>query len=305
MSVSELCKAYLRYRQASCIAETSLQDYRYHILPFRRYFGDDRDVSSITLDEMLDFYIYVRETWKRQGTRYTYTRGTVLLLDWFVQNYGTQALLFSVRQLPKVKNAIKDVHLLTDAEIQSMFEACRASYAWVTIRNCGILSVTLGSALRLSEVVNIKTSNVNLDERYLSIIGKGSKPRYVAFNGLAEYYIRKYLSVCPYPSSKSLFHTVDGRDITAWTIKNFMARLRKKTGIEFTSHTLRHNYTSRFVNFNLETRGVIGMQELAAILSHSSPKTTERYVHVAMQHRSLKSYVDVLKGVTPDCKLKI
>ena len=221
MLVSELCKAYLRYRQASCIAETFLQDYRYHILPFRRYFGDDRDVSSITLDEMLDFYIHVRETWKRQGTRYTYTRGTVLLLDWFVQNYGTQALLFSVRQLPKVKNAIKDVHLLTDAEIQS------------------------------------------------------------------------------------LFRTVDGRDLTAWTIKNFMARLRKKTGIEFTSHTLRHNYTSRFVNFNLETRGVIGMQELAAILGHSSPKTTERYVHVAMQHRSLKSYVDVLKGVTPDCKLKI
>lgn len=104
-------------------------------------------------------------------------------------------------------------------------------------------------------------------------------------------------------SVSALFHTADGRDLTDWTIKNFMARLRRKTGIPFTAHSLRHNYASFFVNYNLDNKGTIGMQELAAIMGHSSVKTTERYVHVAMQHRSLKSYVDILESVTPDCKL--
>lgn len=198
MIIAELCSSYLKYRQASCVSSKTLSDYEYHILPFCRYFGDSREISSISYDEMLDFYVFVQNKWKKQGTRYTYLRNTVLLLDWLTRNYGADVLQFSLSRLPKVKNAVKDIHLLTDDEIITLFQACNSPHQWLTARNCAILAVTLGSALRLHEVVNIKAVNVALDERYLSVIGKGNKPRYIAFNALAEYYIREYLCLCPY-----------------------------------------------------------------------------------------------------------
>ena len=297
MTVQQAIDRFILLKKASALSQATIKDYEYHLLPFLRYFGSDRLLSSISLEDALKFFAYVSDYWNAQGTRYTYLHNTKLFLDWLYNDCEPDTLAFNPSALPKPKKPKKKVYRLTKGDIQYLFKVACSSVPWISTRNRAILSLLLGSGLRLHEVVSLRSCNIDFQSQSLVVLGKGDKARAVGFGELANYFMKEYEKLCPHSMNDFFFRNNDGSPLSDNAVKMFVYRLKKITGIPFCAHSLRHNYATAFVDYQMDHFHRTGEQELALVMGHASVNTTLGYVHVAEQQRSIKSYVDILQGI--------
>lgn len=142
-------------------------------------------------------------------------------------------------------------------------------------RNTLLLELLYSSGIRISEALNIKIKDINMDDKSIRILGKGSKMRIVYFGEYAKEYLEEYLKVRK-SSLEYLFlnknNTLLTRRGAEYIISNLVktSLLKKKV----TPHTFRHSYATEMLNNGADIRSV---QEL---LGHSSLSTTGIYTHV-------------------------
>jgi integrase/recombinase XerD len=150
------------------------------------------------------------------------------------------------------------------------------------IRDRAILEVMYATGLRVSEVVNLKMSDVNLEGGYLRCIGKGQKERLVPLGEVAIRYTRLYLDkVRPSLLRKQaeenrLFLDRLGKPLRRETIWKMLRRYGQLAGIEekIHPHLLRHSFATHLLEGGAEIRYV---QEM---LGHTSIATTQIYTHI-------------------------
>ncbi|MDR1086738.1 MAG: site-specific tyrosine recombinase XerD [Endomicrobium sp.] len=159
----------------------------------------------------------------------------------------------------------------------------------VNIRNRAMLELLYATGLRVSELINLKFSNINLNDNFLRIVGKGSKERLIPFGEKAKTFINIYLSKKkPYVSSQdSVFISRLGRKLSRVEFWRQLKNIAKKAGINknITPHTLRHSFATHLLAGGADIRFV---QEM---LGHASISTTQIYTHldknkVIQQHRT-------------------
>lgn len=184
--------------------------------------------------------------------------------------------------LPVRPQHLPDV--LTDDEItliQNTFD--RSTYEGE--RNYVIVEVLYGCGLRVSELVNLKLSNIYEDEQYLQIIGKGNKERWVPIGGRAldlmlNYirYVRSTLNPKP-GEEKIVFLNRRGARLTRQMVFIALQRAVTKAGIDkkVSPHSLRHSFATELVENGADLRAV---QEM---LGHESITTTEIYTHLSRE----------------------
>ena len=142
-------------------------------------------------------------------------------------------------------------------------------------RNTLLLELLYSSGIRISEALNIKIKDINMGDKSIRILGKGSKMRIVYFGEYAKEYLEEYLKVRN-SSLEYLFlnknNTLLTRRGAEYIISNLVktSLLKKKV----TPHTFRHSYATEMLNNGADIRSV---QEL---LGHSSLSTTGIYTHV-------------------------
>ena len=142
-------------------------------------------------------------------------------------------------------------------------------------RNTLLLELLYSSGIRISEAINIKIKDINISDKSIRILGKGSKWRIVYFGEYAKEYLEEYLKVRN-SSLEYLFlnknNTLLTRRGAEYIISNLVktSLLKKKV----TPHTFRHSYATEMLNNGADIRSV---QEL---LGHSSLSTTGIYTHV-------------------------
>lgn len=142
-------------------------------------------------------------------------------------------------------------------------------------RNTLLLELLYSSGIRISEALNIKIKDINIGDKSIRILGKGSKMRIVYFGEYAKEYLEEYLKVRN-SSLEYLFlnknNTLLTRRGAEYIISNLVktSLLKKKV----TPHTFRHSYATEMLNNGADIRSV---QEL---LGHSSLSTTGIYTHV-------------------------
>ena len=149
-------------------------------------------------------------------------------------------------------------------------------------RNRAILEVLYSSGLRVSELVNLRLSNVYEDIGFLRIIGKGDKERLVPIGKDALRYIKIYkeevrvhLNVAE-GHSDFVFLNRRGKQLTRVMIFTIIKELAKKVGLNKTisPHTFRHSFATHLIEGGADLRAV---QEM---LGHESITTTEIYTHL-------------------------
>lgn len=144
------------------------------------------------------------------------------------------------------------------------------------IRDRLIIEMLYATGVRISELVNIKTSDIDFNNRRIRVMGKGSKERIVYYGEYAEEILKEYLDTHPKNEYNYLFMNSRGEQITdrgvRYIIDNIMKRLSIKTHV--TPHVLRHSFATDMLNNGCDIRVV---QEL---LGHSSLRATEIYTHV-------------------------
>lgn len=153
------------------------------------------------------------------------------------------------------------------------------------IRDKAMLEVLYATGMRVTELISIYVSDVNLDQGYLRCFGKGSKERIIPLGGLAtrhtrEYLVRGRVKLVKAKRTDILFLNQYGQGLSRqgfWKIIKKYARqamIRKA----ITPHTLRHSFATHMLENGADLRSV---QEL---LGHADISTTQIYTHISKKH---------------------
>ena len=145
-----------------------------------------------------------------------------------------------------------------------------------------IVELLYDCGLRVSELVNLKLSNVDVNSKYIQCYGKGSKERIVPFGKNAKLAINQYLKYRQIillknniPDYKYLFIKENGKRLTRQDVYNFIRKQGEKIHKHITPHTLRHSFATHLLENGADLRVV---QEL---LGHSDVSTTQLYTHIS------------------------
>lgn len=173
-------------------------------------------------------------------------------------------------------------------EVEALLEAPNMNKA-SGIRDRAMIEVMYASGLRVSELLSLEVSRLNMDKGIISIMGKGAKERKVPIGEYAIEYVKKYIEEVRNHNkgkgSKYLFLNHEGKPISR---QYFFVQIRKyaaDVGIEKTisPHTLRHSFATHLYENGAELRMI---QEL---LGHTNITTTQIYTHVSTR-RIMSAY---------------
>jgi integrase/recombinase XerD len=142
-----------------------------------------------------------------------------------------------------------------------------------------MLEVLYATGLRVSELVGLKTSDLNLDLGFLLTLGKGSKERTVPLGQSAINWTRKYLAsrsrLLDKKSSPYLFINAKGLPLSRQVFWKLIVGYGEKAGIgHITPHLLRHSFATHLLENGADLRSVQMM------LGHSDISTTQIYTHI-------------------------
>ena len=153
-------------------------------------------------------------------------------------------------------------------------------------RNKAILETLYGCGLRVSELVNIRISNLFFNEGFIRVTGKGNKERLVPVGRSAQKHILIYMEAVRSHQEirkgfeDTLFLNRRGSRLTRVMIFTIIKKLALKTGLKKTisPHTFRHSFATHLVEGGADLRAV---QEM---LGHESITTTELYTHLDREY---------------------
>ena len=184
-------------------------------------------------------------------------------------------------ETPKKEHHLPDV--LTLDEIDSMIAQLDMSKP-ESHRNRAIIEMLYGSGLRVSELVNLRLSDIYRQEGFMRIIGKGSKQRLVPISPVADQWLqywledRSKLDIKP-EYSDIVFLNRYGRQLTRAMIFTIIKTLARQADIHknISPHTLRHSFATHLLQNGADLRII---QQL---LGHEDITTTEIYTHIEIQ----------------------
>ncbi|MDG1283865.1 MAG: site-specific tyrosine recombinase XerD [Flavobacteriales bacterium] len=149
-------------------------------------------------------------------------------------------------------------------------------------RNRSILETLYSCGLRVSELINLQLSNINFNENYIKITGKGNKQRLSPISGKALKYLSIYINEVRVHldikkgNSDFVFLNNRGAKLSRVMIFLIIKKLAEKIGLnkKISPHTFRHSFATHLIEGGADLRAV---QEM---LGHSSITTTEIYTHL-------------------------
>lgn len=300
MTVKDAFETYIEEKELALLSPESIKDYKWHVLALIRAVGADLELSALSYDLLKSKYLrpLLTRTNISRTTKSTYVRNVRIFLRWCGRNdYG---LPFDASRIKTPKPDKKIVKVLTEEQIQLLFLAVEYSVPWIIARNRAILALMLDSGLRQAEVCSLKRSDIDLNSNTLKVYGKGAKERLVATGATTRSLIKNYLDSCPFSDAAALFVDRYGNAISKSAIRSVMYRLKTKTGLDLSSHKLRHNFATNFCIDNLQRTGSTNVADLQCLLGHTSIQTTRNYEHFAHDAIAVEqshSHLDMVYGV--------
>jgi integrase/recombinase XerD len=199
-----------------------------------------------------------------------------LLLDGAIEANPTQQI-----NAPKLRRSLPEV--LSVDEVERIIAAVDLSKP-EGHRNKAIVEVLYSCGLRVSELVNLRISDMYLEERFLRIIGKGNKERLAPIGGKAILALKLYLAGRSAKAQRcaddAVFLNRRGAKLTTVMVFLITKDLAAKAGITkaISPHTFRHSFATHLIKGGADLRAV---QEM---LGHESITTTEIYTHLDREY---------------------
>lgn len=152
----------------------------------------------------------------------------------------------------------------------------------IGLRDRAILELMYACGLRVSEAVDLKISDINIDAGILTCRGKGSKTRKVPIGKSAVEWLKSYLILRRKKENieiQNLFVSSLGKPINRQIIFKFIKEYSEKAGLSDVSpHTLRHSFATHLIQNSADVRSVQQM------LGHADISTTQIYTHITDAH---------------------
>ncbi len=184
----------------------------------------------------------------------------------------------SLIESPKIFKHIPEV--LNQAEVESLIKIS-FSQKWQGIRDNALLELLYASGMRVSEIVNLRIEDLNLDVGFIRCVGKGQKERVVPIGKKAIFALNRYLEKVRLKLSKEnsgpfIFLSRLGKKLSRQSVWKMVKHYAKRAKIKkvIKPHTLRHSFATHLLERGADLRSV---QEM---LGHSDISTTQIYTHV-------------------------
>jgi integrase/recombinase XerD len=183
--------------------------------------------------------------------------------------------------MPKIGRSLPKS--LTEEEVEALLGAPTVSDP-LGNRDRTMLELLYATGLRVSELVNLRTSQVNLNQGVIRILGKGNRERLIPLGEEAVRWITDFArgprtEILLERQTDYLFPTRRGDRMTRQAFWHIIKRYARKAGVnkELSPHTLRHAFATHLLNHGADLR-VVQM-----LLGHSDLSTTQTYTHVARE----------------------
>ena len=269
----QILSEYLDYLEIEKgLAENTLEAYRRDLNSFFEFCGDIniREIQRNRINS------YVRELHEKHFSPTSIMRKIASIrgfFKWASINNVLQTNPALTLEQPKVPQKLPKV--MTVEEINNLLNQNLDKLQRV------ILELLYGCGLRVSELVNLKTTDYDLKGKYLECTGKGSKDRIVPLGKKAVLAIKNYLPERDYLlqkynlNTKNLLINEKGKKVNRQEVYTFIHELGKKLHKSISPHTLRHTFATHLLENGADLRVV---QEL---LGHSNVSTTQLYTHIS------------------------
>ena len=253
---------------------------------FFDYFDDKKDTADLLETDLYEFLKYELSLGKSVSTalrRLSSTRSFYVFLKKEGHYLGN---------IPDIETPKKPKHLpncLSEEEIDRLLEVPDMTSP-SGIRDRAMLETMYASGLRVSELLNLKRGQVNLNKCIITVFGKGAKERKVPIAEYATEYIKKYINEVrnksEFKKSEYLFLNRSGEPLSRVYFFKQVRKYAELAGIDMiiSPHTLRHSFATHLLNRGAQLRMVQGM------LGHTNIATTQIYTHVSSE--KLKSDYD-------------
>ena len=275
-----MVKAYMRYLKLERnLSQNTIEAYRNDLrwlLAYVNYHG--LKVETVKLEDLDNFSASLHDqriTPRSQARILSGVRSffKFLLLDGFIDADPTELLVS-----PHVRNALPDV--LSPAEVDRL-EASIDLSKWEGQRNRAIIEVLFSCGLRVSELVNLKLSNLYVEEKFVRVTGKGDKERLVpissrALDELNAWFADRNVMRIKPGEEDYVFLNRRGAHLTRTMILIMIKRQAVAAGITKTisPHTLRHSFATALLE------GGADLIAIQAMMGHEDIATTEIYTHI-------------------------
>jgi integrase/recombinase XerD len=273
-------KAYLQLERS--LSGNSIEAYLSDIEKLTSYLqaaGELKNPSELQLPDLQKFVQWVAQLGMTPASQARIISGIRTFYKYCLLEDISPVDPTTLLEAPKLKRALPDV--LSFDEIENIISQIDLSTAEGT-RNKAILETMYSCGLRVSELVNLKLSQLYMDVGFVRVIGKGNKERLVPIGDSAVKYINIYRSTIRVhqpiqPGEEDiLFLNRRGKRLTRVMIFLIIKDLVKKAEIKknISPHTFRHSFATHLVEGGADLRAV---QEM---LGHESITTTEIYTHL-------------------------
>jgi integrase/recombinase XerD len=273
-------KGYLKLEKS--LANNSIEAYCRDIDKFSQYLElSQKNISpeQVTLSDLKEFIHWINDLGLSAKSQARLISGIKAFLKYLVLEDIIRQNPAELLESPKVGRKLPDT--LSIEEINKIINAIDLSKPEGT-RNKAILETLYGCGLRVSEVINLRISNLYFDEGFIKIKGKGNKERLVPIGSTAIKYINIYLEKIrshievKKESSDIVFLNKRGKGLSRVMIFLIIKYLANQIGLKKTisPHTFRHSFATHLIEGGADLRAV---QEM---LGHESITTTEIYTHL-------------------------
>lgn len=269
----EMVNTYLICKQMSGLAESTLKNYK---LILRRFFTTVQQTpEKITANNIREFlYNYQQQKQISRRTLDKYREYINRFFTWATEEGYLQ--INPSRNISPIKYEEKPREALTQLELEYLRQAC------TTNRERAILEVLYSTGARVSELIQIKKSDINWYDRSVHLYGKGRKHRTSFLNAKAEVALNQYLETRKdkndylFVSVKSPYHNLT-KDAIEKIIRNISKKAFEHTHKKVTTHILRHTTATTALQSGMP------IVDISKLLGHESIDTTMIYAKTSLE----------------------
>jgi integrase/recombinase XerD len=273
------------------LSKNSIDNYCYDIKKLLNHLENKKlNYSPITIEsDSVKEFIYTVSKSINPRSQARLISGLRNFFDYLIFENYRETNPLDLIESPRIGRKLPDTLSVND--IDKLINAIDLSYQFNGVnlgeRNRTILETLYSCGLRVSELTELKISDLFFDEGFIKVTGKGNKQRFVPIGETTQKYIliwiaiRNHISVEP-KSKDILFLNYKGKKLTRAMIFTIIKKLAKKAGIEknISPHTFRHSFATHLLENGADLRAIQMM------LGHESITTTEIYMHLDRSHLS-------------------
>ncbi|MBY0084490.1 site-specific tyrosine recombinase XerD [Brevibacillus sp. M2.1A] len=262
------------------LARNTLESYQRDMVAFTSYLQEQgvARIEDSTRTHIIGYLLVLREKGRATATLSRNMASIRAFYQFLIRDKYIDKDPSIHLETPKIEKRLPKV--LSVEEVERLLESPPVNHP-AGLRDKAMLELLYATGIRVSELVNLDSADVNLDMGFVKCLGKGSKERIIPLGSVAIQMVRHYLQagrpkLVKGTGDTALFLNHLGKQITRQGFWKIIKRYAQKSNIraEITPHTLRHSFATHLLENGADLRSV---QEM---LGHADISTTQIYTHV-------------------------